>query len=578
MSPETRSRGVAPASRIYHTTPSLQQVQFASRRKRVRTYGRQARREYRQQTLTQIDFVVGPENGMEILDSEDEDQEDQAGEEQQDKENQEPAGASLHEPMTNTASKRPSEERVDRSKRRRTLGHDGERARDATRRKTLGHVPSTASDYHTQTLTQIYRPDIIADSEDEGPGEEGADQDDQGFLCWLGEGQQHVSERPLDEQHDGSGRQDETPDRQPSVIPQTPAAPHSPASNMLPRYGPVEDAPSPLTPLSEIADSDDDAALELDVLEEPQPPKMQQTESRPNESLSQTPRNHVAKKLHAAMLPDSPDNAFAAGLETQLVMNYVASITSPPRGPEPGLESQRVPLSILQSLPPPMARSDALMPVSPVCLTALLSGTPRLLLPFKIPSQVCRLWLLGTTTLRYMACLDAPVQSQASQFVHPVSQVYELNDPLSEPDMRLEGWIHGRIPRYLYLPPAAVGQLLWNLRHALFANPQSQPPLSSLDISHQVSAQIRSDLAASTQTAPPDTSPTPPPPPPPAVVTARTALPTPSRLRPSQASALDTSQLLTRSQTLPDSLLRDHQPPPHLRDEIWDSEDDPADF
>ncbi|POR37375.1 Uncharacterized protein TPAR_02423 [Tolypocladium paradoxum] len=354
-------------------------------------------------------------------------------------------------------------------------------------------------------------------------------------------------------------------------------------------------------------------------------------------------------------------------------------------------ESQRVPLSILQSFPPHAARSDILLPIAAPALGPLLTGhAVHVHAPFKIPAQVVRFWLLDgdSALLRYMACVELPGEEAAAgggQWQYFVRQVYELNNPMREADMREEGWVDGRIGKYVYLPPAVIGQLLWNLRHAIFGDgteedkgttqaqredtvvqPQLREqqqlardatPAGSMTVSQQVAAQIHSDIAHSTQFIPstPDgddgdddedthhqhPAPTPRQPasstmkPPPSITKpARTpARPTkqPAPIRPSQAttasqsstpekpnprppppttqpqqhssttsssslafldhgaslvslppsSSLPASQLLTKSQMLPDSLVRDGReppppppPPPQMPTEIWDSDDD----
>ncbi|KHN99025.1 uncharacterized protein MAM_02723 [Metarhizium album ARSEF 1941] len=344
-------------------------------------------------------------------------------------------------------------------------------------------------------------------------------------------------------------------------------------------------------------------------------------------------------------------------------------------------ESQRVPVSILQSLPTPSARSDIIIPVSAASLEALTTGhTLHITAPFKVPSQVVRFWLFENNLLRYMASVEPAQQVQPAgsssssssqgQWQYHATQVYELNNPVCEEDMREEAWLRGPITRYKYLPPAVIGQLLWNLRHAVFGEPlleqqqqqqkqqvtsslvhpspqpqpQPQPPRGtdmdharnqlpsvtppgSMTVSQQISAQIHSDIASSTQFPTsddmvPSTPDSNEPIKLPSSSTATTKTKTlpapraprkPSRLvRPSQATTLSqpstpgkqtqqrasnpsqssvqfvesgslgslpfpsssgsTSQLLTKSQMLPDSLIQDHAPP--LQPEIWDSDDD----
>ncbi|KAK4077955.1 uncharacterized protein Triagg1_3649 [Trichoderma aggressivum f. europaeum] len=131
-------------------------------------------------------------------------------------------------------------------------------------------------------------------------------------------------------------------------------------------------------------------------------------------------------------------------------------------------ESQRVPLHILQSFTPVSARTDILLPIPSKVLASLINGSePLLHLPYRLPQLVARFWLLDQETLRYMACVQ-PGEPSGPNWDYHVDQVYELNNPVEERDMQEEGWVTGQVRRYIYLPPAIVGQLLWNLRCATF--------------------------------------------------------------------------------------------------------------
>ncbi|KAM0291370.1 hypothetical protein ACHAPQ_003927 [Fusarium lateritium] len=366
---------------------------------------------------------------------------------------------------------------------------------------------------------------------------------------------------------------------------------------------------------------------------------------------------------------------------------------APPTQTQP-LESQRVPLATLQSLPPASARTDILLSLPQDMIDDVVEGYQAdLILNFKIPAQVVRFWLYDGELLRFMACADPGRVTEGPAWRYHLLQVYELNNPVEGDDMQEEGWIEGDVGRYVYFPPAVVGQLLWNLRHALFkenatedgptqtqapvdeneddsgrvdlfAN-SSQPlprddnpaPTPSMSVSQQVEAQLKSDIAHSTQfptsddilvpstpeeensnndkahTTPPTThvpsSPTTIKPPPrrtpftaSSYRASRPALSSASKrpvVRPSQATTVSqastpekqhsssirrpalhssssiglpeglldeddedsalrlpsgynpgSSQLLTKSQMLPDSLLRDDERVPP---EIWDSDD-----
>ncbi|KAL6923158.1 hypothetical protein FSST1_000432 [Fusarium sambucinum] len=208
----------------------------------------------------------------------------------------------------------------------------------------------------------------------------------------------------------------------------------------------------------------------------------------------------------------------------------------PPTQTQP-LESQRVPLATLQSLPPASARTDVLLPLSQDILDDVLEGYQAdLILNFKIPAQVVRFWLYDGELLRFMACAEPGRVTEGPAWRYHLTQVYELNNPVEGDDMREEGWIDGDVGRYVYFPPAVVGQLLWNLRHAMFKEGDSQDeptqiiqdeddsgrvdlfvdssqpapedkrpaPTASLSVSQQVEEQLKSDFASSTQFPPSD--------------------------------------------------------------------------
>ncbi|KAI1095665.1 hypothetical protein F5B19DRAFT_440541 [Rostrohypoxylon terebratum] len=164
MPPQTRSRGKPSASGSYKSTAAApKQKLFPARRKHVKTYGRprSARKDSKQNTLTQMDFVTPsmPEN---LLNSEDEDEDE---DEYEDAEEQAaPAPVKPAKPK----------KRV-RASRRKTAGDEliaDEKPRDTKRRKTFGgDVPPSnpSSSFHTQTLTQLLsvKGDEINDSEDD---------------------------------------------------------------------------------------------------------------------------------------------------------------------------------------------------------------------------------------------------------------------------------------------------------------------------------------------------------------------------------------------------------------------------
>lgn len=591
MAPETRCR-------VYRSSPALQQAQFPSRRKRICTYGRQTADRLRQQTLTQLAFVSDEGGGVVALtDSDDDDDDEGRG-----KENRRPGGAGERERWGGPADEvgQPAEDAGARKrpapasshgaaggKRRRTLGDgaDGPKARDdrTSRRRTAGDKPAAPGRYHTQTLTQLLGHDaLIADSDDDDGDDAVEDEGEDDFLEWLGER----------------------------------------------RRGPPDGlAPPPeLTGVDEIPDSDDeDAALERESV------------------LGDDGRD---------------DTQYGAGAETQLVMHALASgeddrppleapgpttavvdgrPSSPSRSQPP--ESQRVPAAVLRSLPPHTARSDAVLPVGDAALAALLGAGPgarHVDTLARMPDQVVRLWLLARRRLRYVACVGPPAArpaaGPAAGWRRAVSQVYELNDPVDADDMRRHGWVDGPVARYAFLPPAVVGRLLWNLRHALFGddgdddddddagvdhaevNHAHEPPRRPSPSSSDADAAAPKTPAVAAPRPPPSplarpsTSPPPPPPPQPfrprlsqATTASQPSTPekhhvrshrrrhqllhyhhslggTGAGLADSVASSsplsVPASQLLSKSQLLSESLVRDRSPPVA---KIWDSEDDGED-
>ncbi|KAK0384732.1 hypothetical protein NLU13_7210 [Sarocladium strictum] len=300
MAPETRARGAArgaapPSSRVYNSTPSLQQAQFPARRKTVRlprnqnhdenededgtTVSSSAALKLKQETLTQIGFVHSSfeeryEGLEECGDSEMEEmQEDPAKENRRskkkskNKKNKKLEGEKAKEdeepPVSTRRRKRKSDTKVAGDKRRRTLGdgevnrlkeegQDDEEEDDdvvdrKSRRKTLGDMPS--SRYHTQTLTQFmgrdhHHPLLVLDSDDDEPDSLPND----GFDAWLNN---NPDDQPIPPSSSSSSpkKQEQSHTRQSSIVPQTPTRPirtEVPSSSqqvtplsglMLERYG-----------------------------------------------------------------------------------------------------------------------------------------------------------------------------------------------------------------------------------------------------------------------------------------------------------------------------------------------------
>ena len=191
------------------------------------------------------------------------------------------------------------------------------------------------------------------------------------------------------------------------------------------------------------------------------------------------------------------------------------------------IESQRVPLHVLQSLPAASVRTDIVLPISRSALSSLTAGHRVCLeLPFKIPTQVSRFWLLEDSMVRFMACIEAVAEMDHARWSYAVSQIFELNNPVEEEDLRAE-FVSIDIGRYTYVPPAVASQWMYNLRQAIFEGTCDLPveswnkaakspnrdstgqaagvvakrptPASSFSVSQQVEAQLKSDIAQATQ-------------------------------------------------------------------------------
>ena len=214
------------------------------------------------------------------------------------------------------------------------------------------------------------------------------------------------------------------------------------------------------------------------------------------------------------------------------------------------LESQRVPIAVLQAFPPATARTDILLPLSTATSNNLVSGhQDAITLPFKIPAQVVRFWLLTGPLLRYLCSTDeAAHQLPDGNWSYPITQVYELNNPVHEEDMRAEEWIHGQVSRYSYLPPAVVSQLLWNLRHALFDEEESSDskmpstPEKVMPSSSQIPSSSPLPVQPQFNRPPPSTMPAPPPPDRACGVRSNTVQP---HVRPSQATTASQGSIST---------------------------------
>ncbi|KAG6241269.1 hypothetical protein E4U25_006534 [Claviceps purpurea] len=292
-----------------------------------------------------------------------------------------------------------------------------------------------------------------------------------------------------------------------------------------------------------VEDGDDDASVLMPAPAPPWPPRS--TKGAPKASnaakgdddepslpkTATVPMSAPISSMEASHITED-NNDEPSPSETAIMSKPLRKPLHPPSShnhvhqPSQPWESQRVPVSELQSLPSPSARSDIVLPISSASLRPLLTGhTLAVTTPFRIPSQVVRFWLLDNHLLRYMALVEPGEEQRRRQSASPpcaaaaeasaapsstapcsqptwqfrASQVYELNNPVQEQDMREEGWFHGQIGRYSYLPPAVVGQLLWNLRHALFGTASQDAVVAEAEAEAEAAA-VEEEAAAAAET------------------------------------------------------------------------------
>ncbi|KAM0469750.1 hypothetical protein ACHAPX_010331 [Trichoderma viride] len=236
------------------------------------------------------------------------------------------------------------------------------------------------------------------------------------------------------------------------------------------------------------------ASLEDPVLTPGSSPTRRQPTASQN-SLALTPSDGIANDKHdfpmedtqsqpiaipqtpSFSLPSSQTTQVGPGDETDLSQGHnnhhaPAHTQLPSQGQI--FESQRVPLQILQSLAPVSARTDILLPTPSEVLRPIISASETSVhLAHRVPEEVQRFWLFSHGILRYMACIQ-PGKPRGRGWDYQIDQVYQLNNALEERDMQEEGWVTSEVRRYIYLPPAIAGQLLWNLRCATFGQDESQ--------------------------------------------------------------------------------------------------------
>jgi predicted transcriptional regulator len=290
-----------------------------------------------------------------------------------------------------------------------------------------------------------------------------------------------------------------------------------------------EEAPGTPTPLPRRVTAADALEVHESSLMEPKalPRHAEGGESLLQRSQVETQplaRSEKTKCTEHPVLSLAPDTPSKPGRATQ----YPYSQTQ-------GWESQRVPHKVIQSMRPQTDRSDIILSVNPDAVAAIAAGTKtHEFRGYKLPTTVSRIWIYVTRPvceLQYMAIIGPAIEAgwmrpeqvdcgdgnrefnegKGLKYAHELKQVYQLNNPVPVTRMKENGWMQAPPQKYIYVPPAVVGQLLSNLRCALFeeegdgyitdAGPEDVQPVAAapVTISQEVEEQIRTDIAHSTQ-------------------------------------------------------------------------------
>jgi predicted transcriptional regulator len=241
---------------------------------------------------------------------------------------------------------------------------------------------------------------------------------------------------------------------------------------------------------------------------------------------SGAPKTQISE-IHTSSVPETPSKAAAL---TQQIHTQTQS-----------WESQRVPHEVIRAMGPQTDRSDIVLSIHPDAAEAIADGTKtHEFRNYKLPIQISRIWLYITAPkcqLTYMAIVGPAIEpgemspemiatgdgngefsgGKGMKFAHELLQVYELNNPVPLARMKENGWMQTPPQRYVYIPPAVVGQLLANLRCALFEERDAgldeemafadevelegaaNAADATVTISQEVEEQIRTDIAHSTQ-------------------------------------------------------------------------------
>ncbi|KAK1719061.1 hypothetical protein BDP67DRAFT_504155 [Colletotrichum lupini] len=204
-----------------------------------------------------------------------------------------------------------------------------------------------------------------------------------------------------------------------------------------------------------------------------------------------------------------------------------------------GLESQRLPYSVIHGMGRQGDRTDIFISIHPEHMEAIVAGEKNHeFRNYRIPHTVTRMWLYVTkpvAELRHMACFSEAKspgeidedgvgnaefnQNNGSKFAYHLKKVFQLNDPMSLREMMDLDWLHGPPQKYNYVPPAVVGQLMANLRCCVIGKdgeeeddivsepeigrkeflPAAGGPSEEQTVSQELAEQLRSDIEHSTQ-------------------------------------------------------------------------------
>lgn len=188
-------------------------------------------------------------------------------------------------------------------------------------------------------------------------------------------------------------------------------------------------------------------------------------------------------------------------------------------------ESQRVPFEIIRQMAPQTDRSDVIISISPDHVQKITEGAKtHEFRDYRLPQTVGRMWIYITRPvqqLKYMAIVsgyklpgevaadDTGIgntefnEGKGKKYAYELKQVYELNNPVSLERMKENGWVEQAPQKYEYVPPAVLGELMGNLRCALFEEHESGSISASqyhgqsqeaVTISQELAQQLRSDI------------------------------------------------------------------------------------